>query len=211
MTKARSARSLRVVDGLELPEPYRSVLQPGGILRDRHDRGRRLPRFFYEVDSWPTALETQLTPNFSLWEFLAADVREAEPLRSFPRYVPCAVALLAAQLELFRSAAGALVHIAANGGYRSPAHALSREASLHCWGCAVNVYRVGDEFMDSQETIERYNRMALDASPTLWVRPFGHGHGQVDDHVHLEIGYVTLVPRGSPSENGHREEEERES
>jgi hypothetical protein len=52
------------------------------------------------------------------------DVREVEAMRTFPRYVPCAVALLATALEVFRAEVGTFVHIAANGGYRSPGHAL---------------------------------------------------------------------------------------
>src|SRR5204862_294723 len=82
----------------------------------------RLPRFFYEVDSWQTALTTQLTPHFGLWELMDVDLHEASDLRMFPRYVPCAVTSLAAALEVFRLEVGATVRIAANGGYRSPVH-----------------------------------------------------------------------------------------
>ena len=87
----------------------------------------------------------ELTPNFGLWEFIDVDVREAEPLRRFPRYVPCAVTLLARALERFRDHVGTFVHVAANGGYRSPAHALTAHASPHCWGTAANIYRIGDD------------------------------------------------------------------
>src|SRR4051812_22779702 len=98
----RGAFRLRVVDGLRLPTEYRAVLRPGATLRDAHGHVRTLPRFFYEVPSWQAALDAQITPNFALWEFIHTDVREVEPLRTFPRYVPCAVTLLALALQRFR-------------------------------------------------------------------------------------------------------------
>jgi hypothetical protein len=27
------------------------------------------------------------------------------------------------------------------------------------------------------------------------VKPFGHGIGQADDHLHIDLGFATLVPR----------------
>jgi hypothetical protein len=27
------------------------------------------------------------------------------------------------------------------------------------------------------------------------VRPYGHEIGKADDHMHLDLGYITLVPR----------------
>jgi len=192
--------ALVVVDALELPAEYRALLRPGECVPDGQGRARRLPRHFFEIDSWRTARKLRLTPDFTLSEFISVDVREAELLRGFPRYVPCAVTLLAAQLQRFRDVVGAPVHIAANGGYRSPAHALSTQASPHQWACAVNIYRIGDELLDEQETIERYNAIALSAVPGLWARPYGHGAGFADDHVHLDIGYVTVVPRDAASE-----------
>lgn len=193
---------LPVVDGLRLPRPYREALQPGGILRDAGGRSRRLPRFFYEVDSWQTALETPLSPHFMLWELIYVDVREAELLRTFPRYVPCAVTLMAAALEPFRAAVGTYVHVAANGGYRSPAHRLSTEATPHCWATAANIYRIGDDWLDTPETIERYNRIARETMSGVWARPYGTGRGFVDDQIHLDLGFVTLVPHGAASEDG---------
>jgi hypothetical protein len=141
-----------------------------------------------------------LTSNFGLWEFLQTDVREAQPLQTFPRYVPCALPLLALALERFREAAGSYVHIAANGGYRSPAHQLSRgNASLHCWGTAVNVYRIGDSLLDSRSTIERFAQIARECIPGVWVRQFGHGIGEADDHLHIDLGYVVAVPHAAPA------------
>lgn len=188
--------TLRVVDACELGESYRSLLRPGEILTDREGRARRLPRFFYEVDTWQTALDVKLTTHFSLWEFINIDLREAEQLRLFPRYVPCAVALTAACLQLFRGEVGAPVRIAANGGYRSPAHALTTHASPHNWAAGVNIYRVGNDYMDVKENIERYAQVATALAPSVWARPFGYSPGFTMDHLHVDLGYVTVVPHG---------------
>jgi hypothetical protein len=188
------ALALRVVDARRLSSEFREVLDPGGVLRDAHGQPRQLPRFFYEVESWQDAQAAQLTPNFALWEFIHTDVREAEPLRTFPRYVPCAVTMLALALERFREAVGTMVHISANGGYRSPRHALTCRASLHCWGTAADVYRVGDTYLDTPELIERYAQVAREAIPGVSTHPVGHGPSETDDHLHLDIGYVLAVP-----------------
>lgn len=193
---------LPVVDGLRLGAAYREALRPGGILRDAGGRARRLPRFFYEIDSLQTALDTPLSPHFMLWELIDVDVREAKLLRTFPRYVPCAATLMAAALEPFRAAVGTYVHVAANGGYRSPAHRLSATATPHCWGTAVNIYRIGDDWLNTPETIERYNRIASETMSGVWARPYGAGRGFVDDQIHLDLGFVTLVPHGAASEDG---------
>ena len=192
---------LRIVDGLDLPEEYRRVLRPGQVVADREGRGRRLPRFFYEVNSWEDALAAQLTPHFGMWELVDVDLREARIMRGFPRYVPCAISLLATCLEAFREAAGTVVRIAANGGYRSPGHEHSKIATPHAWGTAANIYRVGEELMDSEERIEKYTRLARRVLPGIWTRPFGAAPGHAFDHVHLDLGYVTVVPHGAPGED----------
>ena len=120
--------------------------------------------------------------------------------RQLPRYVPCAVTLLAACLEQFRDAVGTYVHVAANGGYRSPRHRLTCHASPHAWGTAVNLYRVGDTFLDTREAIERYAELARAAIPGVWARPYGHGPALADDHLHLDLGYVVAVPRDVPGD-----------
>jgi hypothetical protein len=190
------------VDAAELPDEYRLVLRPGEALADRAGRPRTLPRQFLRIDSWQVALETPLTPHFMLWELMGVDVREAPPARTFPRYVPCAVLLLSAALELFRQEVGTYVHIAANGGYRSPAHALSTHASRHCWGTAVNIYRVGDSYLASQQDIEKYAAIARRVIPGVWIRPYGPGVGQADDHLHFDLGYTvfeTTQENGGPA------------
>lgn len=193
--------SLPLVDGMELAEDYRRVLRPGELMRDRLGRTRRLPRYFYEIPSWEEARETQLTEHFAVWEFLNVDVWEHELLRRhWPRYIPCAVTLLATHLEMFRREVGTFVHVAANGGYRSPAHRLSSHASTHCWGTAVNLYQIGDEMLDTQNAIVRYNRLARKLMPGVYVRPYGHGVGEADDHVHMDVGYTVMVPHDAGSE-----------
>jgi len=189
---------LAIVDGVRLDKSLRDVLLPGRIVYDGDGNARRLPRYFYEIPSWDAAMRVQLSANFGLWEFIQTDVREAAVLRGFPRYVPCAITLLASSLERFREASGTFVHIAANGGYRSPRHAFSQNASPHCWGTAVNIYRVGDVFLDNRQAIERYATLARQVLPGAWTRPFGGDRGQTDDHLHIDLGFVLSMPRGAP-------------
>ncbi|MDQ6716751.1 MAG: hypothetical protein M3Z17_00215, partial [Gemmatimonadota bacterium] len=108
-----STFALSVVDGLTLPPEYRKALRPGEMWSDAAGRQRQLPRYFYEIPSWDAAMKVQLTPHFLLWEFIQVDVRETSVLLSFPRYVPCAITLLAVCLERFREAVGSFVHISA--------------------------------------------------------------------------------------------------
>ena len=191
---------LRIVDGRRLEKRYRDALKPGSIIADSVGQAHQLPRYFYEVPSWDVALTLQLSEHFALWEFIHADVHEAEPLRSFPRYVPCAITMLALALENFRNAVRNFVHISANGGYRSPAHALTVHATPHAWGTAVNIYRIGDTMLDQQDVLEQYAEIAYRSMPGVYVRPFGTRPGMTDDHLHLDFGYVTAVPRGAPFE-----------
>lgn len=187
---------LPLVDACELPGEVRDVLRPGGVMAERDGTPHALPRWFYEVDSWKTACDTRLAEHFTLHELLELDVREAPPLRRFPRYVPLAVTALAAHLELLRQAVGTVVRIAANGGYRSPSHRLSDHASTHCWGTAANIYKIGDEYLDTQEKIEKYAEVARRVAPALWIRPYGQEKDFADDHLHVDIGYVRVTPRG---------------
>jgi len=181
---------------------HRDLLKPAAHLRARDGAVHRLPRYFYEVESWQVALATSLTSHFWLWEFIDVDLREAAPVRAFPRYVLCAVSVLAAALEIVRLECSAPVHIAANGGYRSPSHAGSDAASTHCWATAANIYRIGGDLLDSQDRIERYAALVRRVLPFASVRPYGSGAGMTDDHLHVDIGYATLVPHGA-SEQDH--------
>lgn len=173
---------------------------PGAMVRDSRGRARRLPRFFYAVESWEMALETRLSPHFALWEFIDVDLYESAPLRGFPRYVPCAVTVLAAHLEVFRDTVGVPVHIAANGGYRSPSHARSMPGSTHSWGTAANIYKVGDDYLDDREKIEKFSSLAVGLLPGARARPYGSDPGCVDDHVHIDLGHVIAVPFEAPPE-----------
>jgi hypothetical protein len=116
-------------------------------------------------------------------------------LRTFPRYVPCAITLLAVCLERFREAVGTLVHISANGGYRSPSHRFSKNATPHAWGTAANIYRIGDTYLDNRSAIERFSLIARETLPGIWTRPYGAPTGYAEDHLHLDLGYVLSVPR----------------
>lgn len=190
-----SAVPLRIVDVETLPDEYRRLLTPDAPVEGPHGELLRHPRYFYEVDSWETALGVQLSPHFGLWEFLDVDVREAPLLRVFPRYVPCAVSVLAVHLELFRQTVGQPVRIATNGGYRSPAHELTAPDSPHAWGTAANVYHIGTDDMADKATVERYAAVAHRILPSAWCRPFGPERGQTIDHLHIDIGYIVVVPR----------------
>ena len=185
---------LPLVTADELPDDARRVLRPGESMRDRTGRERTLPSEFLRIESWDQAMHTELTPHFMLWELIGVDVREASAVRGFPRYVPCALLHLATALELFRLEVGTYVHVAANGGYRSPGHALSRHASRHCWGTAVNIYRIGDVYLDTRSDLEKYAAAAQRVLPGVWVRPFGPGDGDADDHLHLDLGYTVFEP-----------------
>jgi hypothetical protein len=189
---------LPIVDALHLDDVRRKILRPGEMMKDREGRVRRLPRYFYEVDSWQTAVDLQLAEHFTLSEFLGVDVRETRPLRLFPRYVPCAVTMLAVHLELLRRELDTFIYVAANGGYRSPDHQLTDHASTHCWGTAANVYRVGDDYLDSPERIERFTRIVQKVLPTAWIRPYGSNKGEAD--VHIDLGYTVTTPRAASSE-----------
>ena len=195
-----SSLPLRIVDGRRLEKKYRDALRPGGLLSDAQGQAHVLPRYFYEVPSWDVAMRLQLSAHFALWEFIHTDVHEAPPLRTFPRYVPCAITLLALALEQFRDAARAFVHIASNGGYRSPGHALTVHATPHAWGTAVNIYKIGDTMLDERDVLEQYAEVAYKSMPGVYVRPFGRKPGFTDDHLHIDFGYVIAVPRGAPFE-----------
>jgi hypothetical protein len=187
---------IKVVDACDLDDELRSLLKPGEMVRDAEGRRHRLPRYFYEIPSHEAAVAIRLSHHFGLNEFTLVDLKEAPRLLQFPRYVPCAVRVLAFYLEQFRRDAGASVHIPVNGGYRSPSHKLSLTATPHMWATAADIYRIGTTILKGKETIERYNAIAEDLSDDLHILPYGHVTGaNADDHVHLDLGYITVIPR----------------
>ncbi len=193
-----NAEGLRAVDGFDLPQEYRALLRPGEAETDFQGKFHRLPRFFYEIRSREEAHAIRLAPHFTLAELMLVDCREARLLlNQFPHYVPCAIVLLARFLEDFRREVDAPVFISANGGYRSPAHQISGAKSIHAWGTAADIYRVGDTFLDDAKSIEKYRAIAASLSPAVFVQPFGPERGQTDDHLHIDLGFVSLTPRGS--------------
>jgi len=189
-------QSIKVVDAFDLDDELRTLLKPCEMVLDAAKRRHRLPRYFYEIPSHEAAVSIRLTPHFGLNEFTLVDLKEAPRLQEFPRYVPCAVRVLAFYLEEFRKDAGASVHIAVNGGYRSPSHKLSMNATPHMWGTAADIYRMGTTILKGKETIERYNGIAEESSDDFRVLPYGHVTGlNADDHIHLDLGYITVIPR----------------
>jgi len=187
---------LRPIDGLRLAEEYRALLRPGETEHDANGTFHRLPRFFYEIGSWKEAHEVRLAPHFTLAELMLVDCREAGLLlRQFPHYVPCAILLLARFLEDFRREVDAPVFISANGGYRSPAHQIGGAKSIHAWGTAANIYRIGDTSLSDTKSMEKYRKIAASLGPAVFVRPFGREKGQASDHLHIDLGYVGLTPR----------------
>lgn len=189
------SQQIKVVDAFDLDDELRSLLKPGEMVRDSQGRRKRLPRYFYEIPTHDTAVQIRLTQHFGLNEFILVDLKEAPRLQQFPRYVPCAVRLLAFFLEQFRSAAGGAVHIAVNGGYRSPAHKMSVNGTAHMWGTAADIYRIGSTILKMKEQIDKYNDIAEELSDDVCVMRYGHETGMsVDDHVHIDLGYVTVVP-----------------
>jgi hypothetical protein len=188
--------SIKVVDAFDLDDELRSLLKPGEMVKDAEGRRHRLPRYFYEVPSREAEVNIRLTHHFGLNEFTLVDLKEAPRLLQFPRYVPCAVRVLAFYLEQLRREAGASVHIPVNGGYRSPCHKLSLPATPHMWATAADIYRIGSTILKGKETIERYNAIAEELSDDIHVLPYGHVTGaNADDHVHIDLGYVTVIPR----------------
>ena len=65
-----STLPLPLVRGQDLPRELRQLLRPGETLQDRSGAARVLPSSFLRVDSWAQALETLLTPHFTLSEFM---------------------------------------------------------------------------------------------------------------------------------------------
>jgi len=187
---------LQPVDGLHLPEEYRALLRPGESEAGNNGTVHRLPRFFFEIGSWEEAHEIRLAPHFTLSELMLVDCREARVLlNQFPHYVPSAILLLARFLEDFRREVDTPVFISANGGYRSPTHQIGGAKSIHAWGTAANIYRVGDTFLSDAKSIGKYGAIAASLGPAVSVRPFGHEKGQTSDHLHIDLGFVSLTPR----------------
>jgi hypothetical protein len=183
---------LRPIDGLTLSSEHRAALRPGEPVTDANGKLHHYPRFFFEVPSWEEAHSLRVAAHFSLSELITVDSREAALLlRTFPHYVPCAILALARYLEDFRREVDAPVFISANGGYRSPAHQANKAPSLHSWGTAADIYRIGDTYLDDEKSIERYGRIAATLGAEVFVRSYESG----DDHLQVDLGYLTLVPR----------------
>lgn len=195
MAEDDAFQGLKIVDAFDLDDEVRSILRPGEMLKDREGRRHRLPRYFYEIPSRQEATEIRLTPNFRLNEFIQVDIKETPRFQEYPRYIPCAVRILAFYLQRVRETIGLSMHVTVNGGYRSPAHRMAAHASCHMWATAVDVYRIGTTILREEETITKFNRIAEDVSDDLQASPYGHSEGFADDHIHLDLGYLLVTPR----------------
>src|SRR5438093_3074156 len=103
-------QTIKVVDAFDLDDELRALLRPGEMVRDAQGRRHRLPRYFYEIATHDDAMTLPLTPHFGMNELILVDLKEAQRLQDFPRYIPCAVRVLAFYLEQFRAAAGGSGH-----------------------------------------------------------------------------------------------------
>jgi hypothetical protein len=183
---------LRAVDGLTLSAEHRAVLRPGEAVSGENGKLHHLPRFFFEVPSWEEARSLRVATHFNLSELMTVDCREADLLlRAFPHYVPCAILALARYLEDLRREVDAPVFVSANGGYRSPAHRSNTVPCVHSWGTAADIYRIGDTYLDNEKSIGRYGRVAASLGAEVFVRSYVQG----DDHLQVDLGYLTIVPR----------------
>ncbi len=200
-----TSEPLPVVDGLTLSMEHRRLLRPGEAVRDPQGRTHLLPRYFHVLQSWQQARDTRVAPHFTLSELMSVDCREARLLlRRLPHFVPCAVTILARYLEEFRLRVNAPVMLSVNGGYRSPSHQFSGTPGPHLWATAADIYRIGDTWLDDARSIRRFARIAESIGPEVFVKPYGHGPGETDDHLHFDIGYVHVVPRGlDEAAHGH--------
>lgn len=194
MTESGNEPGLKIVDAFDLPDEVRTILRPGDMLKDLDGRRHRLPRYFYEVPSHEEATRIRLTPHFGLNEFILVDIQESRLLQEYPRYIPCAIRLLAFYLERLREQLGSSIHISVNGGYRSPEHKMSTYASPHLWGTAADIYRIGSVILKDRDSIQKYATLAQDLTDDLRTLPYGHGPGENDDHLHLDLGYITCIP-----------------
>jgi hypothetical protein len=181
-------------DVTELSSEHQAVYAPLAQLVTRDGAKPEFPSRFYEIASREHALATRLSANFVLAEFLHVDLHEHPIASAYPRYIPCAASLLAAHLQVLRDELGTYIHIAANGGYRSPSHALSTHASTHSWATAANIYRIGDDYLDTEEKIRKYAEIVRRVLPHVTIREYGHGVAEANDHLHLDLGYTDFNP-----------------
>ncbi|MFL6589159.1 MAG: hypothetical protein ACJ8M4_03210 [Chthoniobacterales bacterium] len=145
------------------------------------------------MTSWKDAHALRVAAHFALSELITVDSRENPLLLGpFPHHVPCAILALARYLEDFRREVEAPVFVSANGGYRSPLHRINRgRPSLHSWGTAADIYRVGDTYLNDEKSIRRYGEIAATLGAEVAVRAYQEG----DDHLQVDLGYLTVVPR----------------
>ena len=194
MKRNHVAFPLRIITPSSMPGEVRAILKPGEIIQDHQGRIRQRPTHYFRVENEAQARKTRIAPYFRVHEFIDVDVYETASLRVWPRYMPCAVAILAAHLSALRATLGEGIYISANGGFRSPQHRKSTPDSIHAWGTAANIYRIGDEYLSKPEQVRKWRQRMRRLLPTASFRPIPCGGDSVVDHLHIDIGYVTHVP-----------------
>ena len=64
--------------------------------------------------------------------------------------------------------------------------------SPHCWATAADIYRVGGTYLDDERSIAPVWRTWRESlGPQVFVRPYTQG----DDHLHIDLGFITVTPR----------------
>ena len=189
-------RRCRSSTGSSCPPVIATLLKPGGAPGRPRRRDASAAALLLRDRLVGRALATPLSAHFALWEFIDVDVREPALLRIFPRYVP--VRGQHARRRARAVSLGSRRARAHHGQRRLPlavARAVDRRGSPHCWGTAANIYRIGPDYLDTPQRIERYAAIARRVLPFSRIRPSGDAIAATDDHLHVDIGYVTVVPR----------------
>ncbi len=68
---------------------------------------------------------------------------------------------------------------------------------------AADIYRIGSTLLNDQESIEKYGAIARGLGAEVTVYPWGHSPRSTDDHLHLDLGYLLLVP-SEANDDGRR-------
>jgi hypothetical protein len=135
-------------------------------------------------------------PHFTLAELMLVDCREARVLlKPVSRITcPCAILLLARFLEDFRREVDTPVFISATAGTaRRRIKLAARKAFMRG---ARRQISTGSAtlFFPMQSPLESMAR-SRHHLVRLFLFDFGHEKGQTSDHLHIDLGFVSLTPR----------------
>ena len=162
------------------------------LLQDRCGISRTLPSSFLRVDSWSQALETPLSPNFKLWNWIGVDVRET------PLMGPSALRSVRGRAagRRARTVPPGSRHLCARGRQRrlSLAGACAQPARLAPLLGHGRQHLPHRRHLARQPRGSRRRRHRTARDSGVWIRPYGPEDGQADDHLHLDIGYTVFEP-----------------